>query len=68
MLLVNIMIQLKELGVVDEIIWEAAAGETFRDFPVLRARIQVMHACFHREREREKGGDRQREGEICRLR
>jgi acetyl-CoA carboxylase carboxyl transferase alpha subunit len=32
--------QLKELGVVDEIIWESASGETYKSFPVLKERIQ----------------------------
>jgi len=31
--------QLKDIGVVDEIIWETAEGETFKSFPVLKERI-----------------------------
>lgn len=31
--------QLKDLGVVDEIIWEPATSETYKDFPVLKLRI-----------------------------
>lgn len=32
--------QLQRIGVVDEIIWESAAGETFESFPILTARIR----------------------------
>lgn len=31
--------QLKEIGVVDEIIWETPEGETFQSFPVLKERL-----------------------------
>lgn len=31
--------QLKEIGVVDEIIWETQEGETFQSFPVLKERL-----------------------------
>ena len=34
--------QLKEIGVVDEILWETAEGETFQAFPVLRARLHAF--------------------------
>jgi acetyl-CoA carboxylase carboxyl transferase alpha subunit len=34
--------QLKEIGVVDEIIWESAEGETFEAFPVLQGRISAF--------------------------
>jgi acetyl-CoA carboxylase carboxyl transferase subunit alpha len=38
--------QLKEIGVVDEIIWEHAAdstgGETYRSFPILKSRIRAF--------------------------
>ena len=34
--------QLKEMGVVDEVIWETAEGETFESFPVLRARLHAF--------------------------
>lgn len=27
--------QLKEIGVVDEVIWEPAQGETYKDFPIM---------------------------------
>ena len=34
--------QLKEIGVVDEIIWETASGESFNSFPVLKERISAF--------------------------
>lgn len=34
--------QLKSIGVVDEIIWESASGETYKNFPVLASRIRVF--------------------------
>ena len=34
--------QLKEIGVVDEIIWESTSGESFNAFPVLGARIRAF--------------------------
>jgi hypothetical protein len=32
--------QLQSLGVVDEVIWESASGETYQNFPLLKQRIQ----------------------------
>ena len=34
--------QLVEIGVVDEILWEAACGETYESFPVLKTRIEAF--------------------------
>lgn len=34
--------QLKEIGVVDEIIWECSHGESFEAFPILKSRIEAF--------------------------
>ena len=41
--------QLKEIGVVDEILWETASGESYQSFPVLKSRIEAFLASSLKE-------------------